>query len=91
MPAVIVVFDGESEFPLSLIEELGHSRILRSLYFIGLRNQRVKAAVVKDKWTPYRAYLLAISQPHLPSKDANRLRPAFSSVKGNFLDRLSRC
>ncbi|GBM02464.1 hypothetical protein AVEN_76510-1 [Araneus ventricosus] len=43
MPAaVIVVFEGESETPLSLIEELGRSRILRSLYFNGLRNQRVK-------------------------------------------------
>ncbi|GBN18342.1 hypothetical protein AVEN_125162-1 [Araneus ventricosus] len=41
MPAVIVVFEGESEFSLSLIEELGRSRILRSLYFDGLRNQRV--------------------------------------------------
>ncbi|GBN92246.1 hypothetical protein AVEN_86188-1 [Araneus ventricosus] len=43
MPAVIVVFEGEREFPLSLIEELGRSRILRSLYFNGIRNQRVKA------------------------------------------------
>ncbi|GBN18195.1 hypothetical protein AVEN_10011-1 [Araneus ventricosus] len=42
MPAVIVVFERENEFPLSLIEELGRSRILRSLYFNGLRNQRVK-------------------------------------------------
>ncbi|GBN31981.1 hypothetical protein AVEN_208687-1 [Araneus ventricosus] len=42
MPAVIVVFEGESEFPLSLLEELGRSRILGSLYFNGLRNQRVK-------------------------------------------------
>ncbi|GBN85034.1 hypothetical protein AVEN_219655-1 [Araneus ventricosus] len=41
MPAVIVVFEGESEFPLSLIEELGRSRILRSLYFNDLRNHRV--------------------------------------------------
>ncbi|GBL84605.1 hypothetical protein AVEN_191070-1 [Araneus ventricosus] len=41
MPAVIVVFEGGSEFPLSLMEELGRSRILRSLYFNGLRNQRV--------------------------------------------------
>ncbi|GBN60545.1 hypothetical protein AVEN_171021-1 [Araneus ventricosus] len=39
----IVVFEGEREFPVSLIEELGLSRILRSLYFNGLRNQRVKA------------------------------------------------
>ncbi|GBM00500.1 hypothetical protein AVEN_111730-1 [Araneus ventricosus] len=42
MPAVVVVSEGESEFPLSLIEKLGRSRILRSLYFNGLRNQRVK-------------------------------------------------
>ncbi|GBO12831.1 hypothetical protein AVEN_170904-1 [Araneus ventricosus] len=40
MPAVNVVFEEESEFPSSLIEELGRSRILRSLYFNGLRNQR---------------------------------------------------
>ncbi|GBL98381.1 hypothetical protein AVEN_187720-1 [Araneus ventricosus] len=39
--AAIVVFEVESEFPLSLIEEIGRSRILRSLYFNGLRNQRV--------------------------------------------------
>ncbi|GBN40994.1 hypothetical protein AVEN_149380-1 [Araneus ventricosus] len=43
MPAVIVVFEGESEFPLSSIEELGRTRILRSLFFNGLRNQRAKA------------------------------------------------
>ncbi|GBM93539.1 hypothetical protein AVEN_41609-1 [Araneus ventricosus] len=41
VPAVIVVFD-EGEFLLSLKEELGRSRILRSLYSNGLRNQRVK-------------------------------------------------
>ncbi|GBM48273.1 hypothetical protein AVEN_98023-1 [Araneus ventricosus] len=41
-PAVIVVLEGESEFPLSLIEDLGRPRILRSLDFNGLRNQRVK-------------------------------------------------
>ncbi|GBM68118.1 hypothetical protein AVEN_176289-1 [Araneus ventricosus] len=41
MPALIVVFEGGNEFPLSLIKELGRSRILRSLYFNGLRNQRV--------------------------------------------------
>ncbi|GBM99834.1 hypothetical protein AVEN_224444-1 [Araneus ventricosus] len=43
MPAVIVVFERESELPLSLIEELGRSRILRSLYLNGLRNQKVKS------------------------------------------------
>ncbi|GBN52817.1 hypothetical protein AVEN_224889-1 [Araneus ventricosus] len=48
MPAVIVVFEGESEFPLSLIEEFGRFRILRSLYFSALRNQRVKT--VPRKW-----------------------------------------
>ncbi|GBM85452.1 hypothetical protein AVEN_134353-1 [Araneus ventricosus] len=31
------------EFPLSLKEELGRSRILRFLYSNGLRNQRVKS------------------------------------------------
>ncbi|GBO23517.1 hypothetical protein AVEN_31117-1 [Araneus ventricosus] len=31
----------EGEFPLSLKGELGHSRILRSLYSNGLKNQRV--------------------------------------------------
>ncbi|GBN55364.1 hypothetical protein AVEN_210922-1 [Araneus ventricosus] len=41
MTAVIAVFQRESEFPLSLIEELGRSRLLRSLYFNRLRNQRV--------------------------------------------------
>ncbi|GBO27766.1 hypothetical protein AVEN_81396-1 [Araneus ventricosus] len=40
MPAVIVVFEGESEFPLSSKEELGRSRIFRYLYFNGLRSQR---------------------------------------------------
>ncbi|GBN06245.1 hypothetical protein AVEN_105370-1 [Araneus ventricosus] len=43
MPAVIVVFEEESEFPLSLIEELGRSRLLRSLYFNGISNQRSSA------------------------------------------------
>ncbi|GBM37949.1 hypothetical protein AVEN_46253-1 [Araneus ventricosus] len=42
MPVVTVAFEGESEFSLSLIEELGRFRILRSLYFNGLRYQRVK-------------------------------------------------
>ncbi|GBN07430.1 hypothetical protein AVEN_68702-1 [Araneus ventricosus] len=42
MPAVMVAFEGESEFPLSLIEELGRSRILKSLYFNGLRLRRTK-------------------------------------------------
>ncbi|GBM13741.1 hypothetical protein AVEN_90007-1 [Araneus ventricosus] len=42
MPSVTVVFEGESEFPLSWIEELRRSRILRFLYFNGLRNQKVK-------------------------------------------------
>ncbi|GBN22458.1 hypothetical protein AVEN_80395-1 [Araneus ventricosus] len=47
MPAVIVVFLGDSEFPLSLIEELKRSRILRSLYFNGLRNQRVTSGILE--------------------------------------------
>ncbi|GBM28076.1 hypothetical protein AVEN_66562-1 [Araneus ventricosus] len=42
MPAVIVVFEVESEFSLSFIEELGRCRILRYLYFNGMRDQRVK-------------------------------------------------
>ncbi|GBM79904.1 hypothetical protein AVEN_35680-1 [Araneus ventricosus] len=29
----------------------------------------------------------AISGPHLHSKEANRLRPAFVAVKGKYLDR----
>ncbi|GBN23419.1 hypothetical protein AVEN_32508-1 [Araneus ventricosus] len=33
----------------------------------------------------------ALSEPYLPSKEANRLRPAFVAVKGKFLDRLARC
>ncbi|GBN14815.1 hypothetical protein AVEN_161430-1, partial [Araneus ventricosus] len=28
-----------------------------------------------------------ISEPHFPSKEANRLGPAFFAVKGKFLDR----
>ncbi|GBN38427.1 hypothetical protein AVEN_248240-1 [Araneus ventricosus] len=43
IPTVIVVFEGGSEFSLSLIEKLGRPRILMSLYFNGLRNQRVKS------------------------------------------------
>ncbi|GBM66540.1 hypothetical protein AVEN_179164-1 [Araneus ventricosus] len=46
VPAAIVVFEEGSEFPLSLKEELERSRILRSLYTIGLRNQRVKQRVL---------------------------------------------
>ncbi|GBN13226.1 hypothetical protein AVEN_105186-1 [Araneus ventricosus] len=30
----------------------------------------------------------AISEPHLPSKEANRLRPAFVADKGKVLERL---
>ncbi|GBN06329.1 hypothetical protein AVEN_228793-1 [Araneus ventricosus] len=44
----------------------------------------------KDIWTLYEA----ISEPHLPSKEANRLRLAFVDVKVKFLtalDRLARC
>ncbi|GBN06247.1 hypothetical protein AVEN_105372-1 [Araneus ventricosus] len=36
-PAVIVVVEGETEFPSSSIEEVGRSRILRSLYFNDLK------------------------------------------------------
>ncbi|GBN55083.1 hypothetical protein AVEN_207375-1 [Araneus ventricosus] len=42
MPAVIAVSEEESEFSLSLIDELGRTRILMSLYFNGHRNQRVE-------------------------------------------------
>ncbi|GBN14145.1 hypothetical protein AVEN_222020-1 [Araneus ventricosus] len=41
VPAVSVVLRRIGEFPLSLKEELGRSRILRSLYSNGHRNQRV--------------------------------------------------
>ncbi|GBN99753.1 hypothetical protein AVEN_29397-1 [Araneus ventricosus] len=41
VPAVIEVSKGGGEFPLPFKEELGRSRILRSLYSNGLRNQRV--------------------------------------------------
>ncbi|GBN20361.1 hypothetical protein AVEN_92707-1, partial [Araneus ventricosus] len=43
VPAVIFIFEGESEIPLSLLEELGHSHIFWSLYFNGLKNQRVNS------------------------------------------------
>ncbi|GBM16539.1 hypothetical protein AVEN_148917-1 [Araneus ventricosus] len=43
-PAVILVFDGEVNFPSSLKGELGRSRILRSFYSNGFRNPRVKAS-----------------------------------------------
>ncbi|GBN24380.1 hypothetical protein AVEN_92998-1 [Araneus ventricosus] len=44
MAAVIVIFEAESELPLSLIEELGRSRIfIPSLYFSIIRYQRVKS------------------------------------------------
>ncbi|GBO39361.1 hypothetical protein AVEN_132796-1 [Araneus ventricosus] len=43
MPVVIVVSEGEIEFPLALILDIGRSRIFRSLYFNGLKNQRVNA------------------------------------------------
>ncbi|GBL68387.1 hypothetical protein AVEN_176699-1, partial [Araneus ventricosus] len=55
MPAVIVVFEGESEFPSSLIEEIGCSRISRALYFNGLRNQMVNTdCLTKRKLGNYR-------------------------------------
>ncbi|GBM50718.1 hypothetical protein AVEN_111027-1 [Araneus ventricosus] len=47
VPAVIVVFERGGEFPLSLKEVLGRSRILRSLYSNGLRNRRVKEKLNK--------------------------------------------
>ncbi|GBN98497.1 hypothetical protein AVEN_113239-1 [Araneus ventricosus] len=37
----------EGEFPLSLKEELGRSRILRFLYSNGLRNQRVNGHAMR--------------------------------------------
>ncbi|GBN30744.1 hypothetical protein AVEN_166959-1 [Araneus ventricosus] len=50
LPAVIVVFEGEGEFSFSLKEEHGRSCILRSLYYNGLRNQRVKSYVVAKRY-----------------------------------------
>ncbi|GBN36077.1 hypothetical protein AVEN_170148-1, partial [Araneus ventricosus] len=49
------------------------------------------AVVGKDNWTFYCAYSEVISEPHLPSKEANHLRPAFVVAKGKFLDRPARC
>ncbi|GBM66680.1 hypothetical protein AVEN_258634-1 [Araneus ventricosus] len=40
----------------------------------------------QGNWTP----TALISDPHLTSKEANRLRPAFVAVKAKFLDRLAR-
>ncbi|GBL82806.1 hypothetical protein AVEN_106335-1, partial [Araneus ventricosus] len=40
----------------------------------------------KDNWTP----TALISEPYLPSEEANRLRPAFVHVKTKFLDRPDR-
>ncbi|GBM95268.1 hypothetical protein AVEN_143142-1 [Araneus ventricosus] len=48
VPVVIVAFEMESECPLFSIEQLGRFRILRSLYFNGLRNQRVK-----ERWNNF--------------------------------------
>ncbi|GBN53870.1 hypothetical protein AVEN_120393-1 [Araneus ventricosus] len=56
MPAVIVVSEGKSEFPLFLIEVLGRSRNLRSLHFNGLGNQRVKR---EEPYGIYGIYLMA--------------------------------
>ncbi|GBO20630.1 hypothetical protein AVEN_255689-1 [Araneus ventricosus] len=44
----------------------------------------------KDNWNPYRAYLLSDFRNSLPSKEANRLRPAFNVVMGKFQDRPAR-
>ncbi|GBM49949.1 hypothetical protein AVEN_22461-1 [Araneus ventricosus] len=50
------------------------------------------AVVDKDNWThPSVLISEAISEPHIPSKEGNRLRPAFFVAKETFLDRLSRC
>ncbi|GBO20749.1 hypothetical protein AVEN_29374-1 [Araneus ventricosus] len=38
----------------------------------------------KDNWNPYRAYLLSDFRNSLPSKEANRLRPAFNVVMGGL-------
>ncbi|GBN63933.1 hypothetical protein AVEN_204180-1 [Araneus ventricosus] len=66
MQAVIVVFEGEREFPLSSLEELGRSRTLRqgqrntlaltlrSLYFNDIRTQRVKGRSVVVNGSQFR-------------------------------------
>ncbi|GBN76145.1 hypothetical protein AVEN_166046-1 [Araneus ventricosus] len=41
VPAFIAIFERGSEFPLSLKEKLRRSRVLRSLYSDGLKNQRI--------------------------------------------------
>ncbi|GBO02809.1 hypothetical protein AVEN_92970-1 [Araneus ventricosus] len=50
VPAVVVVFEEGGEFPLSLKEELGHSRILRSSIpmVLGIRGL-VFSKIIKDK------------------------------------------
>ncbi|GBN55297.1 hypothetical protein AVEN_13457-1 [Araneus ventricosus] len=45
----------------------------------------------KDNWTPTALISEVISEPHLPSEEANRIRSTFVAVKEKFLDRLTRC
>ncbi|GBM44385.1 hypothetical protein AVEN_147392-1 [Araneus ventricosus] len=56
--------------------------------------QLVKMPQGKGYLDPLRCFVPiseAISEPHLPSKEANHLRPAFVDVKAKSLDRLARC
>ncbi|GBL94751.1 hypothetical protein AVEN_244736-1 [Araneus ventricosus] len=50
VPAVVMVYEGVGEFPLSLKEELRSSRILRLLYSNRLRNQSVKKETFSGLW-----------------------------------------
>ncbi|GBN49108.1 hypothetical protein AVEN_206913-1 [Araneus ventricosus] len=78
MPAAIVVFEGESEFPLSLIEKLGHSPILRFLYLNGLRNQRVKEAM--DSTEKLRTYQMNSKPAGVFSPKLSRILPQKGTV-----------
>ncbi|GBM49394.1 hypothetical protein AVEN_32523-1 [Araneus ventricosus] len=63
MPAVIVVFEAEREFSLSFIEELGRSGILRSLYFNGIRNQRVNPLSTLSGFEIHKVYFVLEEKP----------------------------
>ncbi|GBN31672.1 hypothetical protein AVEN_155371-1 [Araneus ventricosus] len=76
VPAVIVVFEEESEFPLSLIEELGCYRILRSFYSNGLRNKRAS----KKKWEYPFSYLETPDPLHCSSVALLLPSPSASST-----------
>ncbi|GBO20650.1 hypothetical protein AVEN_94597-1 [Araneus ventricosus] len=55
VPAVIVIFEEGSEFPLSWKEELGRSRILSSLYTNDLMNQRINGESTQLRSEMFRA------------------------------------